>query len=147
MKITIASAALLLVVSCTTGPDDRSPARPGAVASTELTAVSVATALRNAGLTVRDAGMVEQPFFPVPARVYVVSDEDVQVYEFPSAAEAERAAATVSPSGSTIGTTSMSWMAPPHFFRKDRLIVNHLGSNEKVLRALQALLGPQFAGR
>lgn len=147
MKISFAAAALLFVLACSTGPDDASPTQPGARASAGLTTASVAGALANAGLTVRDAGMVEQPFFSVPARVYVVSDEDVQVYEFPSAADAERAAATVSPNGSSIGPTSMSWMAPPHFFRKDALIVNHLGTNEKTLRALQTLLGPQFAGQ
>ena len=147
MKISIATTALLLVLSCTTGPDDATLTQPDARSSAGLTTASVATALTNAGLTVRDAGLVEQPFFSVPARVYVANDEDVQVYEFASAADAERAAATVSPSGSSIGTTSMSWMAPPHFFRKDALIVNHLGSNEKTLSVLQTLLGPQFAGQ
>lgn len=146
MKISFAAPALLLALACSTAPDDAAVTRP-ATGVTGMTAASVATALTNAGLTVRDAGVVEQPFFPVPARVYVADDEDVQVYEFASAAEAERAAATVSPNGSSIGTTSMSWMAPPHFFRKDALIVNHLGTNEKTLRALQTLLGPQFAGQ
>lgn len=109
-------------------------------------AAALADSLRAAGLTVESAGTVEQPFFTVPARVYIVGGEDVQIYEFATAAEAERAAATVGATGSTIGTSSMSWMAPPHFFRKDNLIVNYLGSSEATLRELERLLGKQFAG-
>lgn len=114
---------------------------PGANAGT------VAEALRAAGLTVRDAGLVEQPFFGVPARVFVAEEEDVQVYEFATAAEAEHAAGLVEPAGGTVGASSIAWMAPPHWFRKDRLVVNYLGSSEKTLAALRRLLGPQFAGQ
>lgn len=108
---------------------------------------SVADALRAAGLTVRDAGTVEQPFFSVPAHVLVVNDDDLQLYEFPTTADAEAAAAQVGPTGSTIGTSQMSWMAPPHFFRRDRTIANYLGSNATTLSELERLFGPQFAGR
>jgi hypothetical protein len=107
----------------------------------------VADELRAAGFAVRDAGMVEQPFFRVPAHVLVVNDEDLQLYEFASAAEAEQAAAQVGANGMTIGTSSMSWMAPPHFFRRDRTIANYLGSNPKLLAELEKMFGPQFAGQ
>jgi hypothetical protein len=96
---------------------------------------------------VRDAGMVEQPFFSVPAHVLVVNDDDLQLYEFPTAAEAEQAASRVGPTGSTIGTTKMSWMAPPHFFLEDRTIANYIGRNPKILDELERLFGPQFAGQ
>ena len=107
----------------------------------------VADELRAAGFTVRDAGTVEQPFFSVPAHVLVVNDEDLQLYEFSSAAEAEQAAAQVGANGMTIGTSSMSWMAPPHFFRRDRTIANYLGRNPKLLAELEKMFGPQFAGQ
>ena len=122
---------------------------PGSGARVDQTDSSapVVSALRAAGLEVRDAGIVEQPFFSVPAHVYVVEESDLQLYAFPTAADAERAAAQVAPSGSPIGTSSVSWMAPPHFFRKDNLIVNYIGTSERVLSELRRLLGPQFAGR
>lgn len=126
---------VMIAAACSTAPQAEG-----------LTAASLAAALREAGFTVRDAGLVEQPFFGVPAHVYVVNEEDVQVYEFGSASEAEQAAAQVDARGSTIGTTKMSWMAPPHFFRRDRLVVNYLGSTDRTLRELERLLGPQFAG-
>jgi hypothetical protein len=106
---------------------------------------SVAAALRAAGLTVEDAGIVEQPFFTGRAHVYVV-EGDVQVYEFASADAAQQSAAQVSPTGGSIGTQQMSWMAPPHFFRKQQLVVIYLGSSPKVLAELQNLMGAQFAG-
>lgn len=112
-----------------------------------MTRQSLVDALRREGLTLQDAGSVEQPFYSVPAHVYQVEGRDLQVYEFASAAEAETAAAQVAPDGGSIGTHSMAWMAPPHFFRKDRLVVNYIGTSSNMLAALGRILGPQFAGR
>ena len=123
------AAALLLLAACATQP------------------ASLPDDLRAAGFSVRDAGVVEQPFFAVPAHVYVVNEGDLQVYEFATAADAQAAAATVASNGMTIGTTKVGWMAVPHFFRGERTIVNYLGSDEKVLAELQRRFGPQFAGQ
>lgn len=103
--------------------------------------------LRAAGLKVEDAGEVEQPFFPVPAHVYVVEGGDVQVYQFDSETTAAAEAAKVSANGMTIGTSSMHWMAPPHFFRRGATIVNYIGENRRVLAELERLMGRQFAGQ
>ena len=108
---------------------------------------SIADELHAAGLKVEDAGEVEQPFFPVVSHVYVVEGGDVQVYQFASEEAATEHAAKVSPTGSTIGTSSMHWMAPPHWFRRGSTIVNYLGSNAKVLAELERLMGKQFAGQ
>lgn len=136
---------LLLAAGCA-GPTADTPTTPVSNASNGSSA-SIIAALREAGLTVRDGGTVDQPFFGVPARVYVIDDRDLQLYEFPTATDAESAAAQVAPTGSPIGTTMVTWMEPPHFFRKDRLIVNYIGTSERVLAELQRLLGAQFAGR
>jgi hypothetical protein len=40
----------------------------------------------------------------------------------------------------------IDWVAWPHFFRCDYLIVLYLGEREKVIKELSALCGPQFAG-
>lgn len=125
-------SALVLLVACTASQ----PAAP-----------PLADELRAAGLQVEDAGQVEQPFFPVPAHVYIVEGGDVQVYQFESEEAAQTHAAKVSPNGSSIGTSAMHWMAPPHWFRRRATIVNYLGDNPKVLAALERLMGPQFAGR
>ena len=70
-----------------------------------------------------------------------------QVYEYADEAAAQSDAALVDASGSTIGTSQPFWVDVPHFFRSGKLIVLYVGSDESVLLALEALLGPQFAGR
>lgn len=151
MRLFAILTGLLGVVACTGAPDASSPrAAAAGTASATATASAADTlviSLSQAGLTVRSAGTVEQPFFSVPARVYTVDGDDLQLYEFPTAESAQAAAATVSASGGSIGTSSMSWLAPPHFFHKDRLIANYLGSSSKTLAALETILGPQFAGQ
>lgn len=144
MKTLVILCVVLLVSACAGGTGDRAAA---AATTAGTNSASVVAALRDAGLEVRDAGTVEQPFFGVPAHVYVVDGRDLQLYEFAAADDAERAAAQVAPSGSPIGTSMVTWMAPPHFFRKDRLIANYIGTSERVLAELQRLFGPQFAGR
>ena len=54
-------------------------------------------------------------------------------HESPAAAQAE--ADVVNSTGFTVGTTSISWVAPPHFYLKGSLLVLYVGVN-----------GPQFAG-
>ena len=109
-------------------------------------ASSLVENLRSADIHVSDAGMVTQPFFGVPAHVFTVDGGDLQTYEFATIAEADRAAGQVAPGGGSVGTAMMSWMAPPHFFRKDRLIVNYVGGEARVIAELTRLMGPQFAG-
>lgn len=142
-----AGLTTFLLLACAAGSGSDTPTAPAASESSALTAASLVDSLRRAGLTLEDAGTVEQPFFSVPAHVYQVEGRDLQVYEFATAADAQAAVAQVSPTGSPIGTSMVTWMAAPHFFRKDRLVVNYIGTSEKVLAALEQVLGPQFAGR
>jgi len=39
-----------------------------------------------------------------------------------------------------------SWIAPPNFFHRDRIIAIYLGADPSVTTALTALRGPRFAG-
>jgi hypothetical protein len=103
--------------------------------------------LRAAGMTVKPGGDVMQPFFAVPGKVIKVLGEDVQVFQYAHETEAEAQAAQVSPDGSTVGTTKVHWMAPPHFYKRGTLVVVYVGDNTKVLKALEEVLGQQFAGQ
>jgi hypothetical protein len=143
--VLVASVCVVLACSAGSKTGDRSTSQANATRS--LSRQNLVDALRNAGLTLHDAGTVEQPFYSVPAHVYQIDGRDLQVYEFSSSAEAEQAAAQVAPDGGSIGTNSMAWMAPPHFFRKDRVVVNYIGTSSETLAALERVLGPQFAGR
>ncbi len=103
--------------------------------------------LRGQGLKAERAGDISQPFFSVKGRGISVNGENVQVFVYASESAAEAEAKLVSPDGGSVGTSMMSWMAPPHFYRKGELIALYVGREQAVIDALVAILGPQFAGR
>ena len=109
--------------------------------------VSLVDHLRAAGATVMPTGTVTQPFFSVTGPVITVNGEQVQVYEYPNDDGASADAARISPDGGSVGNTMVDWIAPPHFYRGGRLIVLYVGTNTPVMRILETILGPQFAGR
>ena len=101
--------------------------------------------LQSAGLSVTEGDQIEQPFFSTPGQILIVNGEDVQVFEYPDSASAENEAATISPSGSPIGTTMVTWVAPPHFYLQDQFIVLYVGDNNDITSALQQNLGEPIA--
>lgn len=108
---------------------------------------SLVDALRAEGVTVEPAGTISQPFFSVEGQAITVNGEQVQAFEFADAAGADEAAQDISPDGSSVGTSMMTWVAPPHFYKTEKLIVLYVGENEEVLTALESVLGEQIAGR
>lgn len=109
--------------------------------------VSLVDQLRAAGATVEPAGEVSQPFFAVKGQAINVDGAGVQVFEYADAAAADAEAAGVAPDGGSVGTTMVSWVAPPHFYKSGRLIVLYVGDEAGVMARLDSVLGPQFAGR
>ncbi|GAB4577342.1 MAG: hypothetical protein Fur0022_00730 [Anaerolineales bacterium] len=108
---------------------------------------SLVEALRAAGATVEPADPVSQPFFGPEGQVLKVNGQDVQVFEYPDDAAAERDAETISPDGSSTTTTMITWIDAPHFYKTGKLIVLYVGSEEGTLQLLESVLGPQFAGQ
>ncbi|MFC1958733.1 hypothetical protein ACFLV6_02325 [Chloroflexota bacterium] len=106
--------------------------------------------LRDAGATIEHETLpqvIVQDFFSVTGQVFKVNGEEVQLFEYSSQSEAEAEAALVSPDGSAIGTSMPFWMAPPHFYKAGRIIVLYVGENPAVTKALETVLGTQFAGK
>ena len=104
-------------------------------------------ALRAAGMTVESTGEVSQPFLAVPGQQLQVNGGNVQVFEYASAEVAAADANQIAPDGSSTATTMITWVEPPHFYRKDQLLVLYVGSDEAIQDLLTSLLGPQFAGQ
>ena len=102
--------------------------------------------LRDKGATANIVGPFTQPFFSAPGRILRVNGEDVQVFEYENAAAAQEEAARVSPDGSSVGTTIITWVSTPHFYRSGEIIVVYVGSSGELLSLLDSVLGPQFAG-
>ena len=74
------------------------------------------------------------------------NEDGVQVFEYDSAETMESDAVLVDADGGTIGTSMVSWMATPHFYKKGRILVLYVGDNAETLEVLEGVLGPQFAG-
>jgi hypothetical protein len=147
MKPYLMSFTILLIVAtglvgCGAQPAVVPPTSTGKVTDY----ASLLDALRGAGATVEPGDTLTDSVFSVAGRIIKVNGLDVQVYEYQDAAAAEAEAATVSPSGSMIGTSIVEWIAPTHFYRAGKLIVLYVGADEALTRTLEALLGPQFAG-
>ena len=102
--------------------------------------------LREHGASVEIVGPISQPFFTPEGRVISVDGQEVQVFEFSSEEEMEIAAETISPDGSSIGTSMISWVAAPHFYKSGKLVVLYVGDEDGVVQVLETVLGPQIAG-
>lgn len=135
--------AAVVTAGCSAGPAGPSDVSPGGPVSDYA---SLVAHLGAAGAVVGASGTVSQPFFGPQGRVLTVNGGEVQAFEFPSVEEADSVAATISPSGSSIGTSMVGWVAPPHFYKAGRLIVIYVGNASGVINALQAAMGTQFAG-
>jgi hypothetical protein len=103
-------------------------------------------ALHAAGATVEQVGEVDQPFFSVGGQVLSVDGAEVQVFEYPDAAAGEAEAVLISPNASSVGTSMMTWVATPHFYALNRVIVLYVGDDEAVVHVLSQVLGQPVAG-
>lgn len=102
--------------------------------------------LRNAGAEVETGGDIDQPFFSVTGQLLTVNGADIQVFEYPSPSDAQTEAGKVGPDGSSIGTSMVMWIAPPHFYSKGTLIALYVGDDDGIQILLESALGSQFAG-
>jgi hypothetical protein len=121
--------------------------------------LSFVDALRAKGLTVDILGSVEQPFLQAKGTGLRLSGSslkepaELQSFNYDDRAlgtdglkAAAEDASQIEPNGNP-RTARINWIAPPHFFRRERVIVIYLGSDANALALLTELLGPQFAGR
>ena len=108
---------------------------------------SLVAALEASAATVETGEPVTQVFFSPEGSIIKVNGADVQVFEYESAEAMENEASQVAPDGGSIGTTMVTWVDTPHFYKTGRIIVLYIGSDETILNLLESVLGPQFAGR
>lgn len=86
------------------------------------------------------------PFFSVNGRRIVVNGDSMSVFEYPDTAAMNADATKVHPSGTPIGGTQITWIAPPRFYKGAQVIVIYTGQRDDVAAVLAAVLGPPFAG-
>jgi len=155
LLITILVTVPLVAVACSSMQQPPAPVPPTLTPTPPVTShggpvtdyASLVDNLRATGATVNPAGQVEQPFFSVKGFLIKVNYDDVQVFEYGDANAAENEAKSISPDGSSIGTSMPFWVGPPHFYKVEKLIVLYVGENKDTIDILDSVLGPQFAGR
>lgn len=108
---------------------------------------SLLAALQAEGATVETADSIAQDFFSVEGQIIRVNGIDTQVFEYETAETMENDASQVAPDGGSIGTSMVTWIDAPHFYKAGRIIVLYLGDDQTLLGLLNKVLGPQFAGR
>jgi hypothetical protein len=114
-----------------------------------LTTELLVRQLQNRGAAVSTAEVMPAssfPFFFVNALRLIVNGQNVHVFEYPDPSAAQNDVNRVAPSGSSVGRTQMSWVAPPRFYRSAQLIVLYVGKDASVATHLEAVLGAPFAG-
>ena len=130
-----------------TATSQAAPTEPDA---TEVAAVEdlagLIAALQATGATVETGDPISQPFFTPEGNILKVNGADVQVFEYENAEAMESEASQVSSDGGSIGTSMVSWMGTPHFYKTGKIIALYVGSDTAVLELLEGALGPQFAG-
>lgn len=141
MRIHILPILLMLAVSACGG--QRAVELPGAVEDR----AGLIEALRAAGAQVEPNEPVSQVFLAAEGQIIKVNDADVQVFEYDSPGAMEADAAQVAPDGGSVGTTMITWIATPHFFKSGRILVLYIGEDVEILNLLEGALGAQFAGR
>jgi hypothetical protein len=109
--------------------------------------VDLVEALQAEGAQVELGDTIQQPFLSVPGQIVKVNGADVQVFEYASTEDMGLEASQVTEDGSPIGTSTITWIAPPHFYRSGRLLVLYVGEDQAVIDLLESVIGPQFAGR
>jgi hypothetical protein len=148
MKKTILLTMLLAAVSAGCAAQGVSGAPVDTTPGGELEGLEgLVEALQAEGAQVELGDAIEQPFFSVPGLIIKVDGADIQVFEYASAEAMGLEASQISGDGSSIGTSMVTWMAPPHFYRSGRLLALYVGEDQAVIDLLESAVGPQFAGR
>lgn len=129
--------------------DDTGDAAGGAAGGTvpaSMTYDILVATLEETGATVEDVGGISQPFLAVQGHAIKVNGADVQIYQYENADVTAEEAMTIPADGASFDTIMVTWVATPHFYISDKLIVLYVGDDAAVITLLESQLGPQFAG-
>ncbi len=141
--------ALLLCLGVLVGCGGPNPAAPNHAAQGAYQAF--VKQLRAAGASVVETDQKPLSEFSGEVHRLMVNGSCVDVFAWATPENASDDAAHLSPDGGTFSkdnTFSISdWGMPPHFYKKNQLIVLYAGTDSQLLGLLTSLLGPQFAGQ
>lgn len=102
--------------------------------------------LQASGADVTLVGPAPDSFLTGEGTTLQVNGQEIQVYEYEDANQAEDDSSQISSDGTQIGDNPVRWAGTPHFYRSGKIIVQYIGDDATVLQLLDDVLGPQFAG-
>ena len=97
--------------------------------------------LQEEGYTVIKMGVKKDIIFSVYPTYYKVDGKPLAIYEFPNEKEAKKESNTISEDGSIIGGHILEWIDFPHFYQIQKIIVSYIGSDTKLEKVLEEVLG------
>ena len=117
---------------------------------TPITYKTLLKLLNTNGFKYSKAHTIKDSYLSVPEKQILVDNEVLGIYEYRSNISMEKDASYIDKSGCSICTpyliVNLCVQAYPYFFKKDRLIINYVGTNESILEFLNTNFGPPFAG-
>lgn len=146
--VAVIGIAALAVVSA---PDRGSrvevvgPRRGGTHPSAEFTAADLEHELTRAGARVSSDGTAPADPLAPTAQLLCVNGTQVRVHEYADRASRGAVSDTISPYGSPVVETYVSWIGTPHFFARGRIIVLVLQDDTAILQDLTAIMGPTIS--
>lgn len=82
--------------------------------------------------------------------ITVNQQENIQAYIYDNNKEMEKDAGYINPNGygysKKYHAVCVDWVAPPHFYKMDNIIVLYCGENDDIIYGLKEIMGDQFAG-
>jgi hypothetical protein len=146
MKMSILSIIVLVFASAISGCGTSATPSPSSESLTVQDQDSLLIVLQAAGATVETGDSITQEFFTPEGHAVKVNGAELQVFEYENAEAMEKEASQVAPDGGSIGTSMVTWIDTPHFYKAGRIIALYLGSDQTILGLLNKVMGPQFAG-
>ena len=145
MVFMCAPLLVALSIGCCTSPPGTSPdtGSPRAFVADHECLVEN---LRAAGITVDVGDSIEQPFLKAPGVILRLSGgglaqpADIQSYNYDNEQDARRDVDGIDP-GVQSRTTQITWIATPHLYGKERVLVLYVGDDPAVLELLSGQLG------
>jgi hypothetical protein len=147
MKLRILPILFLIFLFATVGCGSSATPNPTSESQTVQDRASLLNNLQADGAKVETGDSITQEFFSPEGQTVKVNGADLQVFEYENSEAMEKEASQVAPDGGSIGTSMVTWIDAPHFYKAGRIIVLYLGNDKAVLDLLNKVVGPQFAGQ
>lgn len=96
---------------------------------------------------------VKQDFLPTKRKRMVIGEESIDIYVYSNNKKMENDAKNIDSGGCEYTSPgifsksiNVSWVSYPHFYKKGKIIVLYVGTNEKIISDLKDIFGEEFAG-